>query len=114
MGEFVAWSLVGLLVATAVSAVVTLVLGLRRSVLARRAANVCLALAIAVAATGTAGTIAGMVSTVAALQPEGILESDRKRIWSNGITEAWYTLSLTLFVAGTAFFVSLRVLRAKK
>jgi len=88
--------------------------GLGRSRLAARQralAKVCRGLGIAVAGIGILGTLSGIILTLGATAAPGLTESDRTRMWSNGLVEAGYSFLLAAVVAMPALLVARRSLR---
>jgi len=77
----------------------------------RSLAKSCRVLGIAVAVVGVFDLVAGLILTVAATAAPGLSESDRTRMWSNGLVEAGYNFLLAFVVATPALLVARHSLR---
>lgn len=112
MSELYLLFVVALLAATVLVTIVCAGIGHSRFQAKQRSlAKICRGLGIAVAGVGTLGTVSGMILTVAATAAPGLTESDRTRMWSNGLAEASYNVLLALVVAIPALLVARRSLR---
>jgi len=106
---------VALFAATVLTTIACVIVGRSRLESKQRAlAKVCRALGIAVVVVGSLGTASGIILTVAATAAPGLTESDRTRMWSNGLVEASYNVLLALAVATPALLIARRSLRPRK
>ena len=107
-------ALATVVVGTALAAVLIAAVSRTRQDPTRRIVKSCRVLAAVLFGVGMIGVIAGLILTVGATAAPGLTESDRTRMWSNGLAEAVFNFAFGAFLAAPAFALSQVVARRGK
>jgi len=94
-----------------VVAVATAGFALRRSRFAPGAAKICRVLAVLVAVLGLVAALSTVGVTLVATSAPGLDESDRSRMWQDGLSAAFTDALIAGVIAGPAFLLAHWVLR---